>query len=143
MLLKNNFLLIAIKPYKEWDAFSNDIIRPFGKGRANQVMSRVQALLKAICLRRSKTSMLDGKKIIDLLPKTVNMDDLTFTEPEQDFYNSIFTRAQVKFSAYVRAGTVMKNYTSVLAWICRLRQACLNPKLGIINTKTAKFLQYF
>ncbi len=61
--------------------------------------------------------------MVELPSRNVNVVEDCFSPVEQEFYNSLYKKIQFRFSAYVRAGTVMKNYTSVLAWLMRLRQA--------------------
>lgn len=80
-------------------------------------------ILEALCLRRTKDYKLDGKPIIKLLPKTMFEDQCPFTIPENEFYQALFAKARVQFNIYLRQGTVMKNYSHVLAWLLRLRQA--------------------
>ncbi len=77
----------------------------------------------AFCLRRTKTHKLDGKPLIELPPKEIFHELIEFSQPEREFYDALFERAQMQFNIYVRAGTVMKNYSNVLAWLMRLRQA--------------------
>ncbi|KAF9302103.1 hypothetical protein BG003_002541, partial [Podila horticola] len=45
------------------------------------------------------------------------------------FYDALETRTRERFNAYVKAGTVMKNYSNVLVLLLRLRQACCHPHL--------------
>jgi SNF2 family DNA or RNA helicase len=82
-----------------------------------------------MCLRRTKEYILDGEKIVKLPPRKVNVDESVFNKDEREFYLTLFQKAQFQFNAYVKAGTVMKNYHAVLAWILRLRQACCHPSL--------------
>lgn len=82
-----------------------------------------------MCLRRTKAYILDGKKIIELPPREVKVYESDLNQEEREFYLTLFQRAQFQFNSYVKAGTVMKNYHAVLAWILRLRQACCHPSL--------------
>jgi SNF2 family DNA or RNA helicase len=52
-------------------------------------MTKLQALLKAILLRRTKTSLIDGKPIINLPPKTEEIQHVVFSEDERAFYNAL------------------------------------------------------
>jgi len=76
-------------------------------------MQRVQALLKAVCLRRTKTSFVDGKPILNLPDRNVEIVHAPFSVDEFAFYNALETRTRERFNAYVKAGTVMKNYSNV------------------------------
>ncbi|KAJ3064989.1 hypothetical protein HDU98_011612, partial [Podochytrium sp. JEL0797] len=120
---------LDIKPYCHWDKFRDEIEKPFKAGKHKRVMQRVQALLKAICLRRTKTSQLDGRPIITLEPKTVEMIQVAFSPAEREFYDSMEKKTLLKFNAYLKAGTVMQNYSNILVLLLRLRQACCHPSL--------------
>lgn len=104
------------------------------KGDASQrtvqnAMKRLQALLRAILLRRTKTSLIDGKPIITLPPKTEEIQHVVFSPEEQDFYKALESKTQIQFNKYLRANTVGKNYSNVLVLLLRLRQACCHPHL--------------
>jgi SNF2 family DNA or RNA helicase len=104
------------------------------KGDASQrtvqaAMRKLQAVIKAILLRRTKTSLIDGKPIINLPPKTEEIQHVVFSEEEQEFYNSLENKVQIQFNKYMRANTVGKNYSNVLVLLLRLRQACCHPHL--------------
>lgn len=121
-----------IKPYNEDAKFSRDFSRPLkstyqaGKDKA---MRQLQALLKAILLRRTKTSTIDGKPILTLPPKTMSEARAVFSEDERDFYKALEGKAQLQFNRYMKAGTVGRNYSNVLVLLLRLRQACCHPHL--------------
>ncbi|KAL2918126.1 hypothetical protein HK105_202053 [Polyrhizophydium stewartii] len=120
---------LQIKPYCDWSLFRSKIKDPMKRGYHKRVMERVHALMKAICLRRSKKSMLDGKPIIVLPERIVEIDTVRLSEPEREFYDSLEKRQRLQFNAYLREGTVMKNYTNILVLLLRLRQACCHPLL--------------
>lgn len=92
-------------------------------------MRRLQAVLKAIMLRRMKNSLIDGKPILTLPEKTEISEEVQFSDEEQRFYKDLESRSQVLFNRYLRAGTVGKNYSSILVLLLRLRQACCHPHL--------------
>ncbi|KAJ3093400.1 hypothetical protein HK100_006633, partial [Physocladia obscura] len=123
-----NFL--QIKPYCNWNRFRDEIEKQFKAGKHKRVMKRVQALLKAICLRRTKNSTLDGKPIITLPPKHVELISATFTPAEREFYSSLEKRTLLKFNTYLKAG-------NVLVLLLRLRQACCHPILVAQNFSEA------
>ncbi|KAL8735334.1 MAG: hypothetical protein Q9166_000879 [cf. Caloplaca sp. 2 TL-2023] len=123
---------LRIKPYNDFSRFSTDFSRPLkstndqGKVRA---MRKLQALLKAILLRRDKKSTIDGKPILNLPERTTESQHAAFSEDEQTFYNALESRTQLQFNKYLRAGTVGRNYSNVLVLLLRLRQACCHPHL--------------
>ena len=124
-------LFLRIKPFNEWSRFRDTFGVLFKARRGDEVnaMMRLQALLKAILLRRVKTSLIDGKPIIQLPPKTEEIQHVVFDEEQQAFYTALETRTQVQFNKYLKKGTVTKNYANVLVLLLRLRQACCHPHL--------------
>jgi SNF2 family DNA or RNA helicase len=105
---------------------------PKAKGSDEQKkesMRKLQAVLKAMMLRRMKNSMIDGKPILTLPPKTQIDDHVVFSEDELKFYRDLEGRSQVQFNKYLRTGTIGKNYSSILVLLLRLRQACCHPHL--------------
>ncbi|KAG0034906.1 hypothetical protein BGZ81_002313 [Podila clonocystis] len=121
---------LKIKPYCDWDEFRNKIVNPMKRTEGySKAMQRVQALMKAVCLRRTKTCKIDGKPILELPPRNVEKVSIPFSVDEKAFYDALETRTRERFNAYVKAGTVMKNYSNVLVLLLRLRQACCHPHL--------------
>jgi SNF2 family DNA or RNA helicase len=123
---------LRIKPYNESEKFSRDFTRPLKStdNRAKEkAMRQLQALLKAILLRRTKTSKIDGNPILQLPPKTTQEQRAVFSEDERDFYKALETQTQLKFNKYLKANTVGRNYSNILVLLLRLRQACCHPHL--------------
>ncbi|EKD14371.1 uncharacterized protein L3040_008273 [Drepanopeziza brunnea f. sp. 'multigermtubi'] len=132
-----NFLRIG--PYDEWTRFNSTfgILTKADKKSKQSVlerdlknaMTKLQALLKAILLRRTKKTEIDGKPIITLPPKTEEIQHVVFDEDEQAFYTALECKTQTQFNKFVKAGTVTKNYANVLVLLLRLRQASCHPHL--------------
>ncbi|KAH7310958.1 SNF2 family N-terminal domain-containing protein [Rhexocercosporidium sp. MPI-PUGE-AT-0058] len=127
---------LRIKPYNEWTRFQGVfgcLTKPdpnrSTQRNADGAMKKLQVLLKAILLRRTKKSMIDGKPIITLPPKTEEIQHVVFDDDETAFYAALETKTQLQFNKYMKAGTVGKNYTNVLVLLLRLRQACCHPHL--------------
>ncbi|KAI5785924.1 SNF2 family N-terminal domain-containing protein [Geopyxis carbonaria] len=123
---------LQIKPYNTWSNFSATFSRPLKRrdnGSPEDAMKKLQALLKAVLLRRTKESQIDGKPILSLPPKVIEMVHATFSQDELDFYTSLETKTKIQFNKYLRQGTVGKNYSNLLVLLLRLRQACCHPHL--------------
>ncbi|TVY19000.1 putative ATP-dependent helicase [Lachnellula arida] len=124
---------LRIKPYNEWQRFNTE----FGmltkgsskKYDADRAMQRLQTVLKAILLRRTKQSQIDGKPIITLPPKTIETQHVVFSDDELAFYQALESKTQIQFNKYLRQNTVGKNYSNILVLLLRLRQACCHPHL--------------
>lgn len=92
-------------------------------------MRKLQALLKAILLRRTKKSTIDGKPIIELQPREDRVEHAVFDDDQLAFYQALETKTQLQFNKYLKQGTVGRNYSNVLTLLLRLRQACCHPHL--------------
>lgn len=75
-------------------------------GDTVKAMRMLQALLKAILLRRTKKSTIDGKPILNLPERTTEAQEAAFTDEERAFYQAVETRTQLQFNKYLKAGTV-------------------------------------
>ncbi|KAK7962443.1 uncharacterized protein PG986_003268 [Apiospora aurea] len=128
---------LQIKPYNDPQEFKRKFAALYPKGRSfedpQKVMKSLQVLLRAIMLRRTKTSTIDGAPIITLPSKTEVTDYVVFTEDEQQYYNDLYHQSRVEFSKFLRAGTVGKHYQLMLVKLLRLRQACCHPYLHITD----------
>lgn len=132
-----------IRPYNDWAKFSRDIagpIRKRGKGRyvsesaEEKAMQTLQALLRAILLRRTKHSTIDGKPILQLPPKNTIEDRIAFGEDELTFYKALENNAQIQFNRFLQRGAnggIGRNYSNALVLLLRLRQACCHPRLVV------------
>lgn len=87
-------------------------------------------------LRRTKGTILNGKPLLDLPDRIVNVVHCSFDPEEQHFYESIQTRVQDSLETLQRSGDMSKNYTSMLVLLLRLRQgtpSCNMPSSTAIN----------
>lgn len=131
---------LKIAPYHNQKEFTkmfgslsakNGRSRSYGEATRDRAMRALRALLKAIMLRRMKTSTLDGKPLLDLPPKTEEVSYAVFSEDERTFYNNLENKTRITFNKYLRAGTTGKNYSNILVLLLRLRQACCHPHLNL------------
>ena len=123
---------LRIKPYNVLENFNREFAKPLKSNRQSEkehAMRALQALLKAILLRRTKKSEINGQPILQLPPKIVEVTHALFSEDEQAFYSALEKRTQLTFNKYMKAGTVGRNYSNVLVLLLRLRQACCHPHL--------------
>ncbi|KAJ9616880.1 hypothetical protein H2200_000600 [Cladophialophora chaetospira] len=121
-----------IRPYCDWKRFQQDIAGPL-KRKYNVVnergMATLQALLRAILLRRTKHSNIHGQPILQLPPKETREDRVPFDKDQSEFYFALERSAQVVMNRYIQRGTVGSHYANVLVLLLRLRQACCHPYL--------------
>ncbi|TVY81741.1 putative ATP-dependent helicase [Lachnellula suecica] len=123
---------LRIKPYNSWQKFSAEfgmLSKGSQRGNAANAMQKLQTVLKAILLRRTKQSKIDGNPIVNLPPKTTETSHVIFNEDELAFYKALESKTRVQFNKYMRANTIGKNYSNILVLLLRLRQACCHPHL--------------
>ncbi|KAF8314018.1 hypothetical protein DL93DRAFT_1101779 [Clavulina sp. PMI_390] len=123
------FRFLKIRPLNDWDNFSSVISKPVKDGRSKNAMKRLHVVLNATMLRRTKNQQINGKPIIVLPPRTVEVIPCDFDEDERSFYTAVEARTSLQMNKFIEKGTVMENYTSVLVLLLRLRQACDHPAL--------------
>jgi SNF2 family DNA or RNA helicase len=124
-----------VRPFNDWPIFRDQILKPLtGSGyyyerKRDNAMKQLQSIIRAIMLRRTKKSKIDGKPILQLPDRTVNVTNVAFNKDENEFYSALEARAQLQFNRYLKEGSVMKNYATALVLLLRLRQACCHPHL--------------
>ncbi|KAI0743255.1 SNF2 family N-terminal domain-containing protein [Irpex lacteus] len=116
------------RPFNDWYDF-NEFVAKVQTVDAPLAGSRAQMILQPIILRRTKDSQLEGKPILELPPKHVEIVRLEFSPDERELYEHIQRRAQIQLNRYIRNGSVVKNHSQVLVLILRLRQLCCHPNL--------------
>ncbi|ORY31955.1 SNF2 family N-terminal domain-domain-containing protein [Naematelia encephala] len=119
---------LGISHCQEWKVFRKEISSNQRK-RPKLASKRVQAILRTCSIRRHKESTLNGRRLLELPPKETIVDELLFSPEERQIYNAVEARAQVRFNKYLKAGTVLKHYSVILALLMRLRQICCSPLL--------------
>ncbi|XP_056599172.1 helicase-like transcription factor isoform X3 [Triplophysa dalaica] len=129
--LKDLYMLLSflkLKPFdvKEW--WSRIIQRPVTMG--DRVgLQNLQALVKGITLRRTKTSKVNGRTVVQLPERRVFVQHVNLSEEEREEYEQVKTEGRNVIDRYFQEGSVMTNYADVLAILVRLRQYCCHPSL--------------
>ncbi|KAL1695226.1 SNF2 family N-terminal domain-containing protein [Schizophyllum commune] len=122
------FRFLKVRPWYDLQEFQQHI-GLLERKNPTLAVSRLQAIFRTCLLRRMKNTKLDGKPLIDLPEKVVELTRLIFSEEERSVYTQVETRTQNQFNRFLRAGTVLKNYHQVLVLLLRLRQCCVHPCL--------------
>lgn len=121
------------KPWSEYAYFRSFITLPF-LARDPKAIEIVQVILENVLLRREKNMLdVDGKKIVELPPKEVNIETLEFSSLERKIYDSIWLKVKQNFDSLEAKGLISRNYTHILAMLMRLRRAVLHPSLVLEN----------
>ncbi|RSL85901.1 DNA repair protein RAD5 [Fusarium oligoseptatum] len=131
--LEDLFSLVRFLGVEPWNNFSfwrTFITVPFETGDFMRALDVVQTVLEPLVLRRTKDMKTpDGKPLVLLPPKQIEIVNVELSETERGVYDYIFNKAKRTFSQNVEAGTVMKAFTTIFAQILRLRQSCCHPIL--------------
>lgn len=77
-------------------------------------------------LRRTKTTILNGKPLLDLPDRLVNNVHCRFDPEEQHFYENVQIRVQDSLETLRSSGDMLKSYTSMLVLLLRLRQGAVS-----------------
>lgn len=93
-------------------------------GQLGQPAGTLQVLLGTIAKRRLKSTMVAGKPLIELPPKTVELVHVDLTGEHRRQYVAWETAGRRIISQHLAADQLLRNYTSVLEIILRLRQIC-------------------
>ena len=72
---------------------STDFLEPVKRGDTRGVI-RLQILVEAVCLRRTKQDKVDGKPLVDLPNKNIVLRELEFTEEERGIYDAYHQHAK-------------------------------------------------
>ena len=121
---------LRVEPWSNFSFWKTFITVPFESKDFIRALDVVQTVLEPLVLRRTKDMKTpDGKALVPLPPRTIEVEELELSTHEQEVYDYIYTRAKRTFNATVEAGTLLKSYTTIFAQILRLRQACCHPIL--------------
>ncbi|XP_048732232.2 helicase-like transcription factor isoform X3 [Ostrea edulis] len=121
-----NFLQISPFTDRQW--WTRAIERPLEQGNESAI-KRVQHLMGAIAMRRTKNQMVDGKPIVELPDRKVFVEHVKLSEEERSVYEAMQNEGKIIVSRYFQQGTLLHHYGDILAILMRLRQMCCHPLL--------------
>ena len=121
---------LRVEPWSNFSFWKTFITVPFESKDFIRALDVVQTVLEPLVLRRTKDMKTpNGKALVPLPPRTIEIEELEMSKTEREVYDYIYTRAKRTFNATMEAGTLMKSYTTIFAQILRLRQSCCHPVL--------------
>lgn len=130
---------LDIPPFREYAHFKDKIMDPLkstNQNRVNWGMKRLCIVLRTIMLRRTKETTHDGKPLISLPTRTVNIVSSDFdNENEKLFYHDLESQVKKRIEDAEEGGTKV-NHMATLLMLLRLRQACSHPSLLYRHVKT-------
>ncbi|NWQ80691.1 HLTF factor, partial [Columbina picui] len=119
---------LKLKPFTDQEWWHRTIQRPVMMGTPGG-LGRLQSLIRSITLRRTKTSKVKGKPVLELPERKVLIQHVTLTEEERQIYESVKKEGKAAISRFFSEGTVLAHYADVLGVLLRLRQLCCHPRL--------------
>lgn len=136
--LEDLYSLIRFLNFEPWSnhfLWKHFITAPFDTGKDLPLaFTLLKSILDPILLRRTKGQRgRDGKLLVELPPKEVVLEELKFNEKEEILYNWLKARAVTTFNENFRKGLLLKNYSSILTQLLRLRQVC--DHIDLIKTQ--------
>ncbi|KAI8048175.1 SNF2 family N-terminal domain-containing protein [Syncephalis plumigaleata] len=87
-------------------------------------MKRLQVILKAILLRRTKNSTINGKPLLTLPERYVEPVEVEFSAHERRIYDALELKMSQNFNDIFKTGKLQTSYTKMITLLLRLRQAC-------------------
>jgi SWI/SNF-related matrix-associated actin-dependent regulator of chromatin subfamily A3 len=120
---------LRLEPFTDKTIWTHYVASPI-KNSNPLGASRLQLIMRYLCLRRTKTTKDEnGRPIINLPPKSEMIVNLQFSEKEKAFYTTKHIRYKDNFLKLAETDSVLKNYCSILQEILRLRQICVHMDL--------------
>jgi SNF2 family DNA or RNA helicase len=69
-------------------------------------MDRVRILLASLMLRRQKDAKVDGQPISKIPPKHTTVDNVDFSNAENELYRALETRSQIQMNKYIEKNAI-------------------------------------
>lgn len=99
--------------------FKAQISEPLGRGRSKVALERLRVIMQAIMLRRTKTTKIDGRPLLNLPARNVALEKVLFTAEEQDYYNQLEQKMKRKLNSFKQVRLMRANAgKSNLAYTC-------------------------
>ncbi|KAJ8635460.1 hypothetical protein MRB53_009727 [Persea americana] len=114
----NRFEPFSIK--SNWQSL---VQSPINQGKADG-LSLLQALMRRISLRRTKYLQIGSQSLVELPPKTIETCFIELSAEEREQYDLLESDARMVLDGFIRADTVMENYSTITHPISLLRQIC-------------------
>ncbi|CBQ68225.1 related to RAD5-DNA helicase [Sporisorium reilianum SRZ2] len=129
---------LRVEPWGDFSFFNSFVCKPF-QAKSTKALDVVQVILESVLLRREKRMKdKDGKPIVQLPPKTIEVRELEFSELERRIYDNVYRRAYLQFATMRANGTVTRNFSVIFSVLMRLRQAVCHPALVVKAGKAGK-----
>ncbi|KAG2491123.1 hypothetical protein HYH03_010567 [Edaphochlamys debaryana] len=112
---------LRLEPLQERSIFNRTLQRPLQAGDRDALL-RLQVLMAAIALRRTKDLKIGGRPLVSLPDRCVNLVRVHLTRDDRAKYDALELAGRQLVSQQLAASTLLENYMGVLEIILRLRQ---------------------
>ncbi|CAL5061353.1 unnamed protein product [Urochloa decumbens] len=126
---------LKFQPFSMKSYWQKLIQRPLERGNKTG-LSRLQNILGAISLRRIKETDIETKSMVELPPKTVLECYIDLSEEEREIYDQMELEGKKKMQEFGDRDSILRNYSTVLYIILRLRQLCDDVSLCPLDVKS-------
>ncbi|XVE95736.1 hypothetical protein REPUB_Repub02eG0125000 [Reevesia pubescens] len=109
---------LRFEPFSIKSYWRSLVQRPLAQGSKNG-LSRLQVLMASISLRRTK-----GNDLIGLPHKTLQTCYVELSVEERELYDQIEGKAKSVIQEFINDDSLVRNYSTVLGMLLRLRQIC-------------------
>ncbi|KAG1773367.1 P-loop containing nucleoside triphosphate hydrolase protein [Suillus placidus] len=96
------------RPWNDWESFKQYIAKAQQEDAPLAAM-RAQEILKPLLLRRTKEARLEGKLILQLPPKNIELVTLEFSADERQLYDDFEKKSHIQINRFIKRGTLLKN----------------------------------
>ncbi|CAD5192206.1 unnamed protein product [Musa acuminata subsp. malaccensis] len=94
--LYSYFRFLKYDPYSVYSSFCASIKYPISKNTSSGYR-KLQAVLKAVLLRCTKATLIDGEPILKLPPKSICLKKVDFSHEEREFYLKLEADSRQQF----------------------------------------------
>ncbi|CCC66970.1 hypothetical protein NCAS_0A04120 [Naumovozyma castellii] len=121
---------LKLEPWSQIGYWKMFVSTPFENKNFKQAFDVVNAILEPVLLRRTKQMKdIDGKPLVELPPKEVIVERLKLSKAQNAVYKYLLDRAEQSVILGLARGDLLKQYSTILVHILRLRQVCCDVKL--------------
>lgn len=118
--------------YKLWNDTWKKKLESTDSSIRARAFKRFQPVVAAVTLRRTKKDTIEGKELISLPPRTMEVKETDFRMANEALgYQKLKDDSHSEINRLKSsAGGLRKNYTGIMLLLLRLRQACCHPFLA-------------
>ncbi|TPX50784.1 hypothetical protein SeLEV6574_g00692 [Synchytrium endobioticum] len=119
---------LRLEPFDNKRVWDDKILKAI-KFKDEIAQHRLQTLMKAITLRRTKHQKIKNQPILTLPPKNERMILLELGPVERALYDRVHQKGVAFFDALMKRGEAMRNYVHLLEILLRMRQVATHINL--------------